>query len=176
MRSFFLLLTAALAFQACIPLNTPGATGNNVYVGNYFFTPVIDSSAALRNDTTVITFRWADTATGIGHRVIWDSVVGGDSTTVLPGNDVLRFSGTYEVGLTKGRYYYHCAIHGGPDNSFGMDGQIVVLPFGFSPPTSARPIQSPRLFSGPAVVTQPSPAAVQASPRPAAPRSPPATS
>ena len=176
MRSLFLLLTAALAFQACIPLNTPGATGNNVYVGNYFFTPVIDSSTAARNDTTVITFRWADTASGIGHRVVWDSVTGGDSTTMLPANDVLRFSGTYEVGLTKGRYYYHCAVHGGPDNGFGMDGQIVVLPFGFSPPTSARPVRARRLASAPAAVTPPSPAAGQANPTGAARRSQPATS
>ena len=173
MRSFFLLLTAALAFQACIPLNTPGATGNSVYVLNYLFTPATDSSTAQRNDSTTITFRWGDTATSVGHRVIWDSLVGGDG--VLPGNDVLRFSGTYEVGLAQGRYYYHCLIHGGLDGSFGMDGVIIVLPFGFNPMAS-RPLKAPPASAAPASVTQPSPAAVQANPKQAARRSQPATS
>ena len=173
MRLFLVLFVAVLSFQACIPLNTPGATGNNVYVGNYFFTPVIDSATALRNDTVTITFRWADTASGIGHRIVWDSAVGGDS--VLPGNDVLRFSGTYVVGLAKGRYFYHCMQHGGSENSFGMDGQIVVLPFGFNPMAS-RPLQSLPASAVPASVTQPRPEAVQANPRRAARRSQPATS
>ena len=177
MRLPFLMLAAMLLALGCIPLNTPGATGNNVYVGNYFFTPVIDSTTANQKDSATITFRWADSLTGIGHRIVWDSMQGGlGNDSVVPAANPLQFTGEYDVSLASGRYYYHCSVHGGADNAFGMDGQIVVLPFGFSPPVIAQKKQDPHASPVPVLVTQPSREAARESPRPAARRSQPATS
>lgn len=169
MRLTFLMLTALLSALACIPLNTPGAGGNNVYVANYFFTPVVDTATAGNNSQVEVTFRWADSTTGIGHTVVWDS-----GPQPLPDDAPLTFSGTYTVTLFPGRYGYHCDRHADQ----GMAGVIVVVPFGTQ--TSSRtlpdPHQSPDQAPVPALVTQPSPGAVRESPRRSDPRSPPVTS
>jgi plastocyanin len=173
MRSSLLMLTAMLLLLGCIPLSTPGATGNNVYVANFFFTPVQDTAQTDVNNTATITFRWADSMSA-GHRIVWDSVNGGDGS-VPPGND-LQFSGTYEVNIGVGHYYYHCSVHGGALNDFGMDGQIVVLPFGYTPGQTGQKVQDSHSSPVPALVTRPNPAAAPESPRRVAPRSQPATS
>ena len=164
MRSPLLFLTAILLFQACIPLNTPGATGNSVYVGNYYFTPVIDSGTADRNDDMVVTFRWADSASGVGHTIVWDS----GPPPALPENVPLQFSGSYSVTLHPGNYFYHCSYHEG----FGMAGVIVVVPF--DTPTASKTSNGSQPASP--LVIQSSPGAMQANPRKAARRSRPATS
>jgi len=135
MRLPFLLLTGLLVGWACIPLNTPGVTGNNVYVGNFFFTPVTDTATAEKNDSVTVTFRWTDTTSNIPHNVTWDSVL--PPGPALPANSGLVYTGTYAVKLVAAKYFYHCSIHGGATNDFGMDGQVVVLPFGYSPPTAS---------------------------------------
>ena len=157
MRALFLFLTAVLSFQACIPLNSPGASGNQVYVGNFYFTPVVDSGTANRDDELVVTFRWIDSASGIGHSVVFDSAPG-----ALPDMIPQTFTGFVSITLTPGRYVYHCSYH----ENFGMVGVIVVVPFGT--PTASAGSRDP--------FTQPDPEAVQASPRQAARRSQPATS
>lgn len=175
MRLRLLMLSAILLLPACIPLTTPGATGNNVYVGNYFFTPVIDTAPSARNDSATVTFRWADSTSGVGHTIVWDSLRGGVDS-VLPGNDGLQFTGTFDVSLGQGRYYYHCSVHGGPLNDFGMDGQIVVLPFGYTPPQTAQRTGNVHPTPAPALVTQPAPRVARENLRAAARRSQPATS
>jgi plastocyanin len=177
MRLRLLMLAGMVLALGCIPLTTPGATGNNVYVGNYYFTPVIDSTTAGQNDSATITFRWADSLTGVGHRIVWDSMKGGmGNDSVVPGPNPLQFDGTYDVVLASGRYYYHCAVHGGADNAFGMDGQIVVLPFGFTPPQTALRLQDSHPTPVLPLITQPSREALRESPQRAARRSQPATS
>jgi hypothetical protein len=164
MRLPLLILTALLSAVACIPLNSPGATGNNVYVSNYMFSPVLDSGTADKNDSLVVTFRWADSVSGIGHTIVWDS--GGGP---LPPNNGLQYSGMYTVVLTPGRYFYHCSVH----ESLGMYGVIDVVPFGTQTQTGQltnpdRPL--------PTLVTQPRPKAAPGSPREEARQSPPVTS
>jgi hypothetical protein len=165
MRLPLLMLAGLLSLLACIPLNSPGATGNNIYVTNFAFTPVLDSGTANKDDILVVTFRWADSASGVGHTIVWD-----DGPTHPPDDD-LQFSGTYDVSLEPGQYSYHCSVH---NEGFGMSGVIIVLPFGYQPPAANR--INPKASAVPALVTQPSPAAVQANPKQAARRSQPATS
>jgi plastocyanin len=177
MRLRLLMLAGVLLALGCIPLTTPGATGNNVYVGNYFFTPVIDSTTAGQNDSATITFRWADSLSGVGHRIVWDSMKGGmGNDSIVPPANPLQFEGTYDVVLASGRYYYHCSVHGGADNAFGMDGQVVVLPFGFTPPEAAQKRQDAHAAPMSALITQPSREAPRASPPAAARKSQPVTS
>ena len=161
MRLPLLILTGLLSLLACLPLNSPGATGNNIYVTNYMFSPVLDSGTADKNDSLVVTFRWADSASGIGHSIVWDS-----GPPPVPPNHGLQYSGSYIVVLTPGRYYYHCGQHG---DGFGMYGVIDVVPFEVSQLTKPdRPL--------PTLVTQPSPKDAPESPRRAGRRSQPATS
>jgi hypothetical protein len=166
MRSRKLLLTALLLLPACIPLTTPGATGNNIFVYNFFFTPVFDTTLALRNDSVTVTFRWTD-STG-AHSIVWDSAPGG----VLPDSVPAKSEGTYVVMLATGTYRYHCSIH---QAEFGMAGQIVVQPFDTPPPGSSGVLPDPASPVA-AAVTRPSPGAAQANPKRAAQRSRPATS
>lgn len=164
MRLPLLMLTGLLSLPACIPLNSPGATGNSIYVTNFAFSPVLDSGTANRDEVLIVTFRWADSASGVGHTIVWD-----DGPTLPPDNG-LQFSGTYVVSLPPGRYTYHCSIH----TDFGMSGVIDVVPFGYVPPPTSR--INPKAPAVPALVTQPTPAVVPGSPKRADRRSRPATS
>jgi hypothetical protein len=166
MRALFLLVTAILTFQACIPLNSPGATGNSVYVGNFYFSPVTDSGTMDKDDQLVVTFRWVDSTSGIGHSVVFDSGPEG----VPPGIGQM-FSGYASVVFTvPGRYVYHCSFH----ENFGMVGVIEVVPFGVG--TASRAPHHPNAAPIPTDLIQPSPEAAQESPRQAARQSQPATS
>ena len=165
MRLPFLMLTAFLLFEGCIPLNSPGASGNNIYIGNYFFSPAIDSGTADRNDELAVTFWWADSMSGVGHTIVWDS-----GPPPLPENRPIQFNGTYTVTLTPGRYVYHCSLH----EQFFMTGLIIIVPF--DTPTASGTESGPHPSPVPALVTRPSPGALQGSPRRAARRSQPATS
>jgi hypothetical protein len=164
MRLPLVVLTAVLSLLACLPLNSPGATGNNIYVSNFMFSPVLDSGTADRDDNLVVTFRWSDSASGIGHTIVWDS-----GPPPLPINNGLQYSGMYMVNLVPGRYFYHCSIH----TNFGMYGVIDVVPFGT--PTGESHLTDSRRPT-PVLVTQPGPTAARESPRQAGRRSRPATS
>jgi plastocyanin len=165
MRSSVLTLTAMLLLWACLPLTFPGATGNNIYVYNFLFSPRLDTATAGRNDSVTVTFRWA--AESFGHSVVWDS-----GPEPLPADQPVTFSGgTYPVSLASGSYTYHCGVHG---TEFGMTGQIVIQPF--DTPMASRTLRGPHPSPVPALVIQASPEAVQANPRKAARRSRPATS
>ena len=164
MRSLFLLLTAILSFQACVPLNTPGTSGNRIFVINFAFTPVIDSGTPDRTDSLPVTFVWADSNSGIGHTIVWDS----GPAAAIPGNIGVTYTGTQTVILTPGTYRYHCSLHA----EYGMAGVIVVVPF--DTPTASR--KARRAEPDEVFVTPPSPAVVPENPREAARRSQPATS
>ena len=164
MRIQLLMLAGVLSLVACLPLSDSSNSGNNIYVSNFAFNPVLDSGTADKNDTLVVTFRWADSATGIGHSIVWDS---GPPPT--PPNTGVIYSGFQTYILTPGRYFYHCGVHG---ENFGMYGVIDVIAFGT--PTMSRLTDSRR--SLPELVTRPSPAVVPERPRRAGRRSQPAAS
>jgi len=171
MRSRLLIFTAALLLGACIPLTTPGATGNNIFVYNYFFSPVYDSTTALRNDSATVTFRWTDSSGG--HSIVWDTLPDG----VTVGNLPVTFTGNYPFPLAVGRYVYHCSLHGDPANpgtNFGMGGIIVIRPF--DTPTSSKALPGRQGSPVVALVTPPVPGAEPGSRKRAAQRSRSATS
>lgn len=163
MRIPLLMLVGLLSLVACLPFSESGNSGNNIYVTNYAFNPVLDSGTADKNDTLLVTFRWADSATGIGHTIVWDS-----GPAPLPQGTGLMYTGTHTVILTPGRYFYHCSVH----TDFGMYGVIDVIAFGT--PTESR-LTLPR-SALPDLVTRPSPAVVPERPRRAGRRSQPAAS
>jgi hypothetical protein len=112
-----------------------------------------------------VTFWWADSMSGVGHTIVWDS-----GPPPLPENRPIQFNGTYTVTLTPGRYVYHCSLH----EQFFMTGLIIIVPF--DTPTASGTESGPHPSPVPALVTRPSPGALQGSPRRAARRSQPATS
>ena len=168
MRSPLLMVAAMLLLQACIPLDTPGASGNNIFVLNNNYSPIVDSLIAASNDTVFVTFRWGDSS--VGHSVTWDSVVP-PGPGPLPDDVQVTSDGNYGFHLASGTYYYHCAVH---ETTYGMVGQIVILPFGTY--LNSRRLASHHAVPAPALVTRPSPGAAQGSPRRAGRRSQPATS
>lgn len=166
MRFPLLIATGVLSLLACAPLNSPNGGSNNVYVTNFLFTPVIDSGTAMKGDTLPVTFRWADSVSGIPHTIVWDSAPG-----PLPGNVGVKYGGSQTFILTPGRYLYHCSIH--VDN-FGMAGLIVIVPF--DTPQASRTQSSPSSPVVPVVATPPALRAARGSPPPGARQSQPATS
>lgn len=172
MRLPLLIATGILSLVACAPLNSPNGGTNNIYVSNFLFTPVIDSGTALKGDTLPVTFRWADSVSGIPHTIVWDSAPG-----PLPGDVGVKYSGSQSYVLTPGRYVYHCSLHGGDNpvsGQFGMGGLIVIVPF--DTPVEQPPAAPPISLRAPVLATPPAPTAARASPPPAARQSPPATS
>jgi plastocyanin len=168
MRLLFLILTAMLLAVGCLPLSSPGATGSNIFVSDYKFSPKLDSVVADRNDTVHVTFRWADSSSI--HTVVWDSGPAGAPAVVPEGDQGPQDNGTYSATLTLGYYGYHCKLH--PE--YDMRGEIAVVPFGTMVGSGSR--VGYHAVPGPALVTRSSPEAAQESPRRAARRSRPATS
>lgn len=159
MRSVFLMAIAMLSLFACIPLSTPGATGASIYVQNYLFTPRADSGIAAKNESLVVTFRWADSAAT--HNVVWDSLIGGNDS-ILPGDIPNQDDGTAVVNLGIGTYYYHCSIHLA---TFGMQGQITVLPYGTAIGDSNQIVmRHPALPVPAALITRTTPASPKSAP------------